>query len=420
MTVNRRESGWVCYADETPVIAFPELWGSPTVVEHAAAALPAEKERDEYAQKLGSIAFHDAFMIPEGKEFPETWERLAGIWKLHSVTGSISGSSGGYRLTRQPLPQKSPNFYTVGGGGTNALMLAGESFYSHYRLKASVQHNCGTNGLVFLAGERGGYYAFTAQTDPQTQCVQLDLWRQPPDPKAARVYLHSVQTAIPIGQWLLLEVRLFEDRISCLADNIEVIRKKLPLPPAGRFGLFANAPADELTRFDDVDVVSHDDELFDSPDDLFLATVTASPKVKPEKGENRPVLTFGAGGEGVWLTGTPDGPPVRTETRFVTDGGVFTCGLITDASTGDAKQIRFSCAQTATNRVYTLERMQDGKSAEVLDRIVLPAAERGAGTRGWEDGLHDPSRAATGTDGGPLRQRPAAGPRRCAPDPLGG
>lgn len=373
LTLRRREAGWMCYVDDAPVITFPELWTTPLTVEHAAASLPPEKDRDDYAQKLGSIAFHDGFMIEAGKEFPETWERMAGIWKLHSVTGSITGSSGGYKLSRQPLPQKSPNFYTVGGGGTNALMLAGESFYSRYRLKASVQHNCGTNGLVFLAGERGGYWAFTAQTDPQTQCVQLDLWRQPPDPKAAREYIQSVLTEIPIGQWLLMEVRLFDDRIVCLADNIEVIRKKLPMPPCGRFGLFAHAPAEELTRFDDVDVVSHADAAFDSADDLFLGTVSASPTVKPETVENRPVLTFGTGAEGVWLAGTPDGPPVRTESRFVADGPVFTCGVIGGAAVGDPRQFRFTCAQTASNRVYTLEeRLPEGK-ATVLDQIVLPA-----------------------------------------------
>ena len=247
-TLRRIEDAWYAYVDQQPVLRMPELWPGMLELQHAPENQPPEAELDDYTQRLGSFAFEDNFLVPAGSEFPPTWEIMGGIWKLHSVTGSISGSSGGYQLARQPKPEKSPNFYTLEGGGTNAVVLAGEPFYCRYVYRAAVQHNVGTNGIVFLAGEFGGFLAFTARTDPATDRLILELWQQPAAADAPAVALEAVQTELPAGQWLLLEVQVMDDRVICRADNIDVIRRKMALPPGGRFGLFANMPDGETTR----------------------------------------------------------------------------------------------------------------------------------------------------------------------------
>lgn len=360
-TLKRTEDAWTCYVDDQLVLRLPELWSGALRLDHAPGAMPDEKARDDYTQRLGPFKFEDNFLVPAGSEFPPTWEIMSGVWKLHSVTGSISGSSGGYQLARQPKPEKSPNFYTLEGGGTNAVVLTGEPFYSRYVCRAAVQHNTGTNGVVFLAGERGGYFAFTARTDPASDRLILELWRQPADPAAPPVPLDAVQTELPAGQWLLLEVQTHEDRIVCRADNIEVIRRKTGLPPGGRFGLYANMPAEEKTRFDDVAAWSHEDRLFESPEDVAFATRGQTPGVQSLLRKGTVWLYFPPRGAATnsWRYGAPDDGPLRHESLFVATSDGFACGLAAGGGVSNAPLYRFSCAQAHGRRTYVLEELAE-------------------------------------------------------------
>ena len=357
-TLKRTEDSWIGYVNDQLVLRMPELWAGPLQIQHAPTLKPADNEQDDYTQKLGSFKFEDNFLVPAGSEFPPTWEIMSGLWKLHSVTGSISGSSGGYQLARQPKPEKSPNFYTLEGGGTNAVVLTGEPFYTRYACRASVQHNGGTNGLVFLAGERGGFYGFTARTDPASDRLILELWRQPADPAAPSLPLAAVQTELPAGQWLLLEAQTFDDRIVCRADNIEVIRYKADLPPGGRFGLFANMAAGESTRFDDVAAWSHEDRLLETPADVAFATRTQTPGVQSLLRKDTAWLYFppcGADATNVWRFGAPGDGPLRQESLFVSAADAYTCGLSVGGTTSDGPAYRFSCSQGPGQRTYLLE-----------------------------------------------------------------
>ncbi|MBP5322077.1 MAG: hypothetical protein J6334_13960 [Kiritimatiellae bacterium] len=375
-TLKRTEASWIVYINDQAVAWMPELWEGPVIIRHPPEAMPPEDDRDDYTQKLGHFVFSDNFLVPAGSEFPATWEKMAGIWKLHSVTGSISGSSGGYQLARQPRPEKSPNFYTLEGGGTNALVLAGEPFYSRYRYRAAVQHNVGTNGIAFLAPERGGYYAFTTYTDPASDRLVLELWRQPAEPDVPRVYLDAVQTELPAGQWLALEVRLFDDRIVCLADNIEVIRRKMLLPPGGRFGLYANTPDGETTRFDDVTVASHEDQLLETPGDIHMATRDISPAIKTFYHRDTTWLHFPAQAKGApllsWTTGAPDASPLRTRAFFVAEAPDFTCGILCGATNNASPYYRFTCSQREGKRKYVLEEVS-GQYTFVQDTFETEA-----------------------------------------------
>ncbi|MDR2849833.1 MAG: hypothetical protein LBW77_04720, partial [Verrucomicrobiota bacterium] len=355
-TLKRAEDAWLVYVNEQPVLRLPELWPGALNLQHAPENQPADGA-DDYTQRLGTFTFEDNFLVPAGSEFPPTWEIMAGIWKLHSVTGSISGASGGYQLARQPRPEKSPNFYTLQGGGTNAVVLAGEPFYSRYVYRAAVQHNEGTNGIVFLAGEHGGYLAFTARTDPATDRLILELWRQPAAPGAAPEALEAVQTELPAGQWLLLEAQVFDDRVACRADNIEVIRRKMPLPPGGRFGLYANMPDGETTRFDDVSAWAHEDVRLDAPEDVTFATRSQTAGVQPLQHKGATWLYFPPAQNGEtnrWEYGTPSSGPLRQETMFVTTADDFTCGLTAGGGKDGAPLYRFTCSQSGGARTYSL------------------------------------------------------------------
>ncbi len=373
-TLKRTEDAWLAYVDDQPVLRLPELWSGKLELQHAPVSLPAGAAKDDYTQRLGAFKFEDNFLVPAGSEFPPTWEIMSGIWKLHSVTGSLSGASGGYQLARQPKPEKSPNFYSLEGYGTNAVVLTGEPFYSRYSYRAAVQHNSGTNGIVFLAGEHGGYFAFTARTDPASDRLILELWQQPAATNAPRLPIDAVQTELPAGQWLLLEVQTFDDRIICRADNIEVIRRRMGLPPGGRFGFYANVPAGEATRFDDVSAGSHEDRLFESPEDLAFATRSQTPGVQSLLRKGTAWTYFPPCGSGTnrWEFGAQDSGPLRQEIQVVATSEAFLCGLTTGAATSNAPSYRFSCAQSKDGRSYTLEQV-GATNTVTLDAFTTPS-----------------------------------------------
>jgi hypothetical protein len=375
-TLKRTEDAWYAYVDEQPVLRMPELWPGTLKLLHAPENQPPADDVDDYTQRLGAFAFEDNFLVPAGSEFPPTWEIMGGIWKLHSVTGSISGASGGYQLARQPKPEKSPNFYTLEGGGTNAVVLSGEPFYSRYVYRAAVQHNSGTNGIVFLAGEHGGYIAFTAHTDPATDRLILELWRQPAAAGVPPEALEAVQTELPAGQWLLLEAQAMDDRVICRADNIEVICRKMPLPPGGRFGLFANMPEGETTRFDDVAAWSHEDLRFDAPEDVTFATRSQTAGVRPLLHQDTTWLYFppvALDATNRWDCGMPSGRPLHQESLFVATSDDFMCGLSAGGGQDDAPLYRFICRQAENRRTYSIERVT-ATNTVVLDTCTAAFA----------------------------------------------
>ncbi len=355
--LKRAADAWIGYVDEQPVFKMPECWSGDLEIWHAAGNAPDADKADDYTQRLGSFKFEDNFLVPAGSEFPPIWEVMSGIWKLHSVTGSVSGSSGGYRLARQPKPEKSPNFYTLEGGGTNGVVLAGEPFYSRYVFRAAVQHNCGTNGLVFLAGEYGGYLAFTARTAPSSGRLMLDLWRKPRQADEPIEFIDTVETELPAGQWLLLEVQLQDDRVICRADNIEVIRRKMLLPPGGRFGLFANMPDGESTRFDDVLAETHCDRFFDTPEDVTFATRRHSSGMDTllRAGTTWLYSPPVVGMTNLWEYGSPSDRPLRQESLFVATSDDFVCGLTSATGESAENRFRFTCCQQGGAREYRLE-----------------------------------------------------------------
>ena len=218
----------------------------------SAESLPEEKG-DAYVQSLAPFTFADAFMVAEeDKTGLQSWEKLAGDWTLHAVTGRTVRADDKGKLSRYPTQARSPNFYCLNGFGANALITAGESFYSHYSIRASLQENGGTNGIAFLISEDGAGYTFTTQPNPRTGRLDFVLRSGCVAGESAGEFVAGAETELTPGQWYMLEARITEDEIICYVDDVAIVRKALALPAGGRFGLYSNTLEAHPARFDDV------------------------------------------------------------------------------------------------------------------------------------------------------------------------
>ncbi len=376
LAFKRLPHAWTLYLADAPVARFAEASAGAVSLALDASALPEEEARDSYTQRLGAFRFDDTFMIPEGETLSAVWEPITGAWSLHTVTNDLESLIGNVRPERAPTPARSPNFYSLQGSGAAAVILAGEPFRDSYAVRAAVQHNEGTNGLVFLATEAGDCHGFTARTDPETEHVVLELWRGRVDDPGARRVLDAFQTDLTPGQWLQLEAVVFDDRVILLADGIELLRRPCSdLPPGGRYGLFADAAAG--TRFDDFTADSHQDYPFDCAADALAATRRRVGAVAVRAfGDGAATLGFG-GGEHLWRFGADTDAPHRLSVRFLLSRGDLpaTLGLLAGGGNPGEPGWRFACRVSATNRVFSLVRL-DGTNTVVIDQATLPATGR--------------------------------------------
>ena len=369
VALRRQSHAWMLYVADEPVARFPEAWDSGAVtIRHPVAALPPAGACDQYVQRTAAFRFDDTFMVAKTStnQFPTTWERACGDWHLHSVTGGLSGSVANRGLARQPTPERSPNFYSLEGHGPHGVVLAGEPFYHRYSFRASVQHNGGTNGLVFLVTDTGTCHGFTAFTDPETEHLVFQLWQGGIASNAPRQVLSTIATELLAGQWTLMEVRIFDDRVACLANNIEILQQRLPLPPGGRFGLIEET--DQSTRFDDVSVSSHEDYPFESVAELRFHSLQQIGSFRNKSGET---LTP-AGGDAVpvafespgertpreWIFGATDDGPHKLEVCLQPRAGEdFACTLVAGWQGPALPYYQFTCRQQGDRRVATLEQV---------------------------------------------------------------
>lgn len=364
IALRRQSQAWMLYVADEPVARFPEPWATGAVIiRHTADATPPARVRDQYVQRTAAFRFDDTFMVAKTatNQFPESWERVSGDWHLHSITGGVSGSLQKRSLARQPTPERSPNFYSLEGRG---VVLAGETFQHRYSFRAAVQHNGGTNGLVFLVTESGACLGFTAYTDPETERLVFQLWRGGVSTNAPRQVLSTIATELLAGQWTMMEVRLYDDRVACLADNIEILRQRLPLPPGGRFGLIGGT--EQTTRFDDVSVASHEDYPFESAAELRFHALLLNGAFRSASGG----LLAPAGGAPApvamespdartpceWIFGTDDDGPHKLELCLQPrERENMACSLIAGWQNPTQPYYRFTYRQQNSRRSATLE-----------------------------------------------------------------
>jgi len=212
-----------------------------------------------YFQKIGDLNFQDNFLVPEGETNQlSTWDIKSGAWFLHTAAdNAVARGNIKPKSTRKPEPTRSPNFYSLQGQGTNAVIATGCYFDDSYTVESAVDAVPGEMGLVFYLQEHGGYYAFTSKMEENSYNMLLSLWRVASTNNMRREVLESVATQLTPGQWVKLKVKTFQNRIQCYMDNIKLLDIPAVLPVGGQFGLYANSNTG--VRFDDVRAKSNHD-----------------------------------------------------------------------------------------------------------------------------------------------------------------
>lgn len=388
VALRRQSHAWMLYVADQPVARFPEPWTGPVSIRHAMNAMPPPAARDQYVQRTAPFKFEDAFMVPatETNQLPSTWERCSGDWHLHSVTGKVSGTVRARALGRQPTPEHSPNFYSLEGSGHHAIVLAGDPFAHGYSFRAAVQHNAGTNGLVFLATDAGACHGFTTRTDPESERLIFELWRGSLATNSQRQVLAAVATELLPGQWTLMEVRVSDDHVVCLVDNIELLSRDLPLPSGGRFGFYADHA--EGTRFDDVVVASHEDYRLDSPAALHFHTLSRTGRWRETAGET---LAPAGGAPMAVALNVPGDRTARMRIFGATDDGPhkleiclqppdhepFACSLLAGWQGPAGSCYRFTYSQDASSRRRAILACDGGGRSVERDAIDLGPAASG-------------------------------------------
>lgn len=255
-----RSHAWAVYAEDRLMLLMPAPFAPPLAV------LPAGRlgsmPRDSAAlsiQKVAPFNFIEHFLVPEGETTPSSdwtilsgWEAVSGQWRLHTAADSTAEEARAQRPDRKAAtPDRSPNFYSLLGSGTNAIMVAGYSFYDDYTMEAAVRTGAGEGGLLALFTEEGSALGFTVTMESEHAMEGLfRLWSVVTNAWSTRTILGAVRAPLTSGQWFKLALRVGNDRVACWVDRTPVIERAMPLAPGGRFGLYVNATAG--IRFDDV------------------------------------------------------------------------------------------------------------------------------------------------------------------------
>ncbi len=391
VVVKFRQETWSIYVGNRPIAVMPAPFLPPAVVSHPAAALPVEARRAVQFQKTDDFVFHDDFLVPEGQEDElAAWERLSGIWTLHSVVDEYRPALRATALARAKSSHKSmasmsPNFYSLVGSGTNAVLTTGYDFYDAYSVEAAHQVGPGEGGIVFDYVEGGGYHAFTVQPDGASDTVRLSLWRTASSNAATRTELAAATSEILDGQWVMLKVRTFQNRIQCFVDKTKVIDIPAELPAGGRFGIFANT--DDKLLFDDVTARSNHDLDFLGINDIRRHALVENGSFFPRRrffslfpARETPFLEPPESGDPQWLI---MGAQAHGAHVFAADfqpaSGTFDIGLIAGYAGAAKPYYRMTCRRDGANEAFRLESVGVSGEATVLQSLTLPVR---AGTDG--------------------------------------
>ena len=382
-----RQETWSVYIGNRPIAVLPAPFLPPAIVAQSSETLPPKADMETRFQKTDDFVFHDDFMVPEGEENElAAWEMQSGEWGLHSVADDFTpvqrrvkgkpNAKAVAKAKRVPTAALSPNFYSLRGKGTNAVLTTGYEFYDAYAFEAAMQVGAGEGGILFDHTDAGGYFAFTAQPEEDSDTIRLSLWRTTSSNAATRVELAAVTTEAGPGQWIMLKIRTFQNRIECYVDKTKVIDIPAELPAGGRFGLFADSDAGLL--FDDVTARSNHDLDFLGTPDLRRHTLVENGRFFPRRSffglfspKETPFLSPPESTEPQWLVvGTPSHGPHLFAADFGPAGEACNVGLLAGYAGADRPYFRFICQRDATNETFRLERVRTN-DVVVLTRLSL-------------------------------------------------
>lgn len=260
-----REDRWSLYLDNRIRAVFPAPFALP-----AAILFPVNSQLTPSAarfQPVPRVDYSTDFMIEEGAAnqlYP--WVRQAGSWRIHTALDEalVRPETNLAQTKRAPLTaDKSPNFYSLKGGGSNAIITTGYDYFDNYQLTGSLQLDEGEAGLVFYyrskEADPDSEVQQTAPVDEEFYALTLQIHGNTPDQQEMRLwhsrhgqrrYLARAQIPLYRRQWVQPGIKIADDLIIASLDGFEVFRVREPLPPGGKIGFFANA--EEELRFDDV------------------------------------------------------------------------------------------------------------------------------------------------------------------------
>ena len=364
-----RPEGWWLYVDDRLVAELPPALTDPTTVLLLAETVQDDSVPPPRFQRTTGFAFRDNFMVPEEQEdLLAEWEIESGEWLMHTAADNVSEqlrvSSRGVRL---PEPDRSPNFHSLLGKGSNALITAGYDFYDAYTLEAALRTGGGEAGLVFYLRNAASYHAFTIEADEDDASAVLRLWRTDPGTEGGRHVLQAVRVPITSGQWVKPQVRVSADHVSCYLDNAPVMETRTTLPPGGAFGLYAGSV--DGVRFDDVSAETDTDLALSAGRDFMRYAVhehgdffSQSPRsgLAPAVSSDHQWLALGSTRQGGHVCAA----------AFTPVGSRWSVGLLAGYQSPDEPHYRFSYRR-GEGHVLLLERVQ-GTQGEVVERVALP------------------------------------------------
>ncbi|MBN2302093.1 MAG: hypothetical protein JXN60_06195, partial [Lentisphaerae bacterium] len=120
MVLKLREEIWALYLNNRPIAAFPAPFYPPVNVSQSQAEIPEGETDKVHFQKIADFEFQDSFFVPTNQlEQLADWDMISGSWNLHTAQDNLLTSKKGLEQER------SPNFSSLKGVGTNAIIAAG-------------------------------------------------------------------------------------------------------------------------------------------------------------------------------------------------------------------------------------------------------------------------------------------------------
>ncbi|MDA1086012.1 MAG: hypothetical protein O2901_03245 [Verrucomicrobia bacterium] len=376
-----RNEMWAIYLQGRPVAAFPSPFVPPGSLSMPADQFPTSGETDARYQKIEDFVFHDDFLVPEGDENQlDAWEIESGTWRLHTVLDHITVQDkleGGTGLKAE----HSPNFYSLHGSGTNAVITTGHTFYDAFTYEASMQIMPIEAGLVFLHRGSNDYFAFTAEPLRGGGESRLRLKKASPDDEGTPTVLAVADTDVGREQWVKLGVKTYFNRIECYLDNVKVFDIRHELPDGGLLGLYAHGDAG--TRFDDVDAASNHGLDLGDIHELRYHTIAEEGRIFPRgplSGLFIPrrewdALKVGSSSSEQWIVvGSPADAAHIFSAHFQPHQAESHIGLLAGYTAADKPYYRFTRRQEPDRVVYKLERVNHSEP-EVITEFTQPGGQ---------------------------------------------
>jgi len=389
LTLKFRPTYWAIFAGNHRLAEMPAPLALPLRVRLPAGAKADEDEGGMRFQRTDEILFTDSFMRPEDPEDPQAalgeWQVVSGSWKLHTVSetaqelGQVRG--GGRRMLQ---PEFSPNFYSLAGWGAPAVLMAGYPFYDDYSFESAVRLDPGEMGLVFYYDETSATgWGFTVEVDEEPSKARLWLWQGVVTNPAQRTVLAAASVETGAGQWALLRVTIANDRVQCFFDQTLAFKRRIVLPPGGAFALFARS--ENPLRFDDIQVRSNHDLLFDHAAELqrWLRRQEGDWFGPTRWWQRRPdpallrEVTAAAAGSPQWMAvGSPWASLAVVEEEFEPEQTDTWAGLLWGWTEKANPYFRFVRQLEPRSELFRLERIE-GEKVQVLEefRVTAPPGE---------------------------------------------